>query len=198
MGLPNAEKPAKLPAEPASKTSFFGHGKARVRVLAAMLLAIAAVALMVLLDLKVANVAWRLAGLFCASILAVGIVLLLPADWRKRLGTGTATFVAAAGVLSVFLASPSTPPPVPAVDAQAMAHYVAEGPFDQQLPQGLLAGRRGRPASATHQPPGSSTRLRYPSRCRRPRCWQALACRSMPKWRCIPARVPPSGAAGNG
>jgi hypothetical protein len=140
MGLPNAGKPAKLPAEPASKTPFFGHGKARVRVLAAMLLAVAAVALMVLLDLKVANVAWRLVGLFCASILAVAIVLLLPADWRKRLGTGTATFVAAAGVLSVFLATPSTPPPAPAVDAQAMAHYVAEGPFDQQLPQGLLAG----------------------------------------------------------
>jgi hypothetical protein len=67
-------------------------------------------------------------------------VLLLPADWRKRLGAGTAAFVAASGALSVFLASPSTPPPAPAVDAQAMAHYVAEGPFDQQLPPGLLAG----------------------------------------------------------
>ena len=74
MGLPNAGKPAKLPAEPARKTPFFGHGQARVRVLAAMLLAIAAVALMVLLDLKVANVAWRLVGLFCASILVVAIV----------------------------------------------------------------------------------------------------------------------------
>jgi len=140
MGPPDAGNSAKIRAEPTGKSPFSGHSQTRVRVLAAMLLAVATVALMVLLDLKVANVAWRLAGLFCASILVVGIVLLLPADWRKRLGTGTAAFVAACGALSVFLATPGTPPPAPVVDAQAMAHYVAEGPFDQRLPQGLLAG----------------------------------------------------------
>lgn len=109
-----------------------------VRVALAILLAIVTIALMVVLDLVIANTAWRVLFLFCACLMIVAIVVLLPADWRKRLGLVAAVFVAAAGTLSVFLVSPQSS--VPVVDAQQMATAVADGPFDQQLPHSLQAG----------------------------------------------------------
>lgn len=103
---------------------------------------------MAALDLRVAGVAWRLVFLLGACLMIVAIVLLLPADWRKRLGPATAAFVAAAGTLSIFLANPGaspspSPSPVPSgpsIDPQALAALVAAGPFDQTLPDGLVAG----------------------------------------------------------
>lgn len=101
---------------------------------------------MAALDLRVAGVAWRLVFLLGACLMIVAIVLLLPADWRKRLGPATAAFVAAAGTLSIFLANPgSSPSPAPSparpsIDPQALAALVAAGPFDQTLPDGLVAG----------------------------------------------------------
>lgn len=109
---------------------------------------------MAALDLRVTGVAWRLVFLLGACLMIVAIVLLLPADWRKRLGPATAAFVAAAGTLSIFLAnpspspapapapapSPSTSPSGPSIDPQALATLIAAGPFDQTLPDGLVAG----------------------------------------------------------
>jgi hypothetical protein len=112
----------------------------RIRVALAIALAIATIALVVVLDLLIASVAWRVICLLCACLMTAAIVFLLPADWRKRLGPATTAFVAAAGTLSVFLVSPSSSPSNPAVNSRAMAAFVATGPFNQTLPKGLIAG----------------------------------------------------------
>jgi hypothetical protein len=110
-----------------------------IRVSLAIALASATIALIVVLDLLVASVAWRIICLLCACLMIAAIVFLLPADWRKRLGPVTAAFVAASGTLSVFLVSPSSSPPGPVLNSRAMAAFVATGPFDQTLPGGLVA-----------------------------------------------------------
>ena len=82
----------------------------RIRVSLAIALAIATIALVVLLDLLIASVIWRVICLLCACLMTAAIVFLLPADWRKRLGPATTAFVAAAGALSVFLVNPGSSP----------------------------------------------------------------------------------------
>jgi hypothetical protein len=119
--------------------------RARVRVPLAILLTSVTIALIVWLDFVVENMGWRVLFLFCACVMIVVVVLLLPSDWRKRLGPVAAVFVAAAGALSVFLVSPQSSVSVaksspPVVDAQQMAAAVADSPFDQQLPHSLQAG----------------------------------------------------------
>lgn len=118
--------------------------KARTRVTIAMLLVVATISVIVVLDLVVASAAWRVIFLLAACVMIAAVVYLLPAAWRKRLGPAAAAFVAAAGTVSAFVASPQTATtaraPGPVVDAQQMAHAVVDGPFDQQLPPAFRAG----------------------------------------------------------
>jgi hypothetical protein len=102
-----------------------------------MVLAGAIIALIVVVDLMVANTVWRIVSLLGACLTVVAIVFLLPTTWRKRLGPVVAVFVTAAGTLSAFLVNP---PADPVVDAQQMADAVAEGPFDQKLRTELHVG----------------------------------------------------------
>lgn len=122
-----------------------GHSSAKqdqrkwIRFLLVILLAGSTIALMVVLDLMVASVTWRVICLFCACLMTAAIAFLLPPNWRKRLGLVTAAFVAASGTFSVFLISPSSSLPGPVLNSRAMATLVASGPFNQILPYGLVA-----------------------------------------------------------
>ena len=111
---------------------------ARTRIALAVLLAAVTIAVIVVLNLVVASAGWRIFFLLAACLMIATIVYVLPVSWRKRLGPVAAVFVAAAGTLSVFLVSPNAPDPV--VDAQQMAHAVADGPFDQNLPASFQVG----------------------------------------------------------
>jgi hypothetical protein len=114
----------------------------------AVLLAVATAALVVVLNIWVAATALRIVFLIGACLMIVALVFVIPPELRKRLGAPTAVFVAAAGTVSVFLASPepSAAPVPPVVDAHQLAQYVTAGPFDQAVPEGLSVGalRRAR------------------------------------------------------
>ncbi|MFD3430697.1 hypothetical protein [Nocardia fluminea] len=96
---------------------------------------------MIALAFAVADEGLRILFFTGACFMAAAVVLVLPAHWRKRLGPPTAVFIAAASALSVFLVKPQDGPPEPQVDAREMATYVAMGPFDQELPVQLQAGK---------------------------------------------------------
>jgi hypothetical protein len=84
--------------------------------------------------------------LFAACAVVGLIVVLLPVRFRARAASFAAAFVAAAGVLPVFLSSEkspapptSQPPPAPRAHTQYLAELVRRGPFTEALPAPLRA-----------------------------------------------------------
>ena len=79
--------------------------------------------------------------LFAACVVVALIVVLLPTKFRATAGSFAAAFVAAAGVLPVFLSTddtpPSPPPRQPQVHANFLAELVRRGPFTEPLPTPL-------------------------------------------------------------
>ncbi len=78
-----------------------------------------------------------------AACLAVAIaVALLPVRWRTRSGIIAGAFVAAAGIVPMFVDSgDETPPPPPAktVNADHLASLIRKGPFSEQLPAPVVS-----------------------------------------------------------
>jgi hypothetical protein len=118
----------------------------RVGILAA--LALCLVALLAVLGADVVSGVLRVLCLFAACAVVALIVVVLPAKLRTTAGSFAAAFVAAAGVLPVFLSSDDPEPaprPTPSRESQVHAAYLAElvrrGPFTEPLPSPLRFGR---------------------------------------------------------
>lgn len=112
-----------------------------LRVVLAAGLGLATVIMMVLLAVFVSADGPRLWFFIVACVPAVCVIYVLPTEWRTRLGAPTATFVAVASALSIFLVSPSPQSPASAktLDVSKMANSILIGPFDQSLPSGVAA-----------------------------------------------------------
>ncbi|WP_256973233.1 hypothetical protein [Rhodococcus sp. NCIMB 12038] len=94
---------------------------------------------MVVLALAVANDKLRILFFAGACLMAAAVVFVVPPHWRKRLGSPTAVFIAAASALSVFLVNPQAGSSDSKVDTREMANALLVGPFDQRLPGTLTA-----------------------------------------------------------
>jgi hypothetical protein len=89
----------------------------------------------------------RQAALLLACLFIAAVVVLLPSMLRARMGLFVAAFVAAAGVVSIFVQPgdervdpPSTSPlDVPRTNPDYLAELIERGPFNQELPQGMTA-----------------------------------------------------------
>jgi hypothetical protein len=111
-------------------------------------LAAGLLALLVVLATDLVSGTGRVICLFGACVIVALTVVVIPNKLRKTAGSFAAAFVAAAGVLPVFLsgddpASPAQPRPSP--QAQVHPAYLAElvrrGPFTEPLPSPLRVSR---------------------------------------------------------
>jgi len=112
---------------------------ARVGILGA--LAVCLVALLAALGADLVSGAIRVLCLFAACVVVALIIVVLPTKFRTGAGSFAAAFVAAAGVLPVFLSNDDTPPTPQSAQPQVHANYLAElvrrGPFTEPLPPPL-------------------------------------------------------------
>src|SRR4051794_26395853 len=121
------------------------HDAMRHRVVVGALVALTGclVFLLVILATSVVSGVTKALSLFAACAIVGLIVILLPVRLRGRAASFAAAFVAAAGVLPVFLSSEEKPPPASPPAARAHPQYLAElvrrGPFSEPLPAPLHA-----------------------------------------------------------
>jgi hypothetical protein len=121
------------------------HDATRHRVIVVVLIVLAAclASLVVILGAGLVSGVARALCLFAACAVVGLIVVLLPVRLRTKAGSFAAAFVAAAGVLPVFLSSDESPPPPAPTPLRAHPQYLAElvrrGPFTEQLPGPLRA-----------------------------------------------------------
>lgn len=96
-------------------------------------------ATLVILGAELVSGRLRVLCLFTACLIVALIVVLVPARRRVSAGSFAAAFVAAAGVLPVFLSSDDTETPPAPTQPRANAAYLAElvrqGPFTERLPR---------------------------------------------------------------
>jgi hypothetical protein len=99
----------------------------------------AALALVVPLGLGVMSGWSQPLALFAACALVAAAVTALPPSSRKRLAPLVGAFVAAAGVLPLFVrpAEDKDTPTQPRADVQYLAELVVDGPFTEELPDPL-------------------------------------------------------------
>jgi hypothetical protein len=99
----------------------------------------AALALVVPLGLGVMSGWSQPLALFAACALVAAAVTALPPSSRKRLAPLVGAFVAAAGVLPLFVrpAEDRDTPTEPRADVQYLAELVVDGPFTEELPDPL-------------------------------------------------------------
>ena len=101
----------------------------------------AAVLLTIALATRVVPAGWRVAVLVVVCLLIAVVATLLPEHVRRNLRTPVAAFVAAMGVLAIFV---QTSPEQQAAGEQTNTRYLAElirrGPFTETLPDPLVAG----------------------------------------------------------
>jgi hypothetical protein len=87
---------------------------------------------------------WRVAVLLVICLLIAAVASLLPESVRKNMKTPVGAFVAAVGVLAIFLqTNPDNQAAKPANDntnTQYLADLVRKGPFTEPLPSPLVAG----------------------------------------------------------
>ncbi|MGW8553770.1 hypothetical protein [Streptomyces tubercidicus] len=102
------------------------------------ILALTVVALVLFMNLVVTEKWWRLLITVSACAIIVAITLLIPPTWRVRLGSVAGIFMAAAGVLPIFLIDPEGEKEGPKADPLVLATYIEKGPFDQRLPEPLV------------------------------------------------------------
>ena len=132
--------------------SSFDHGgvtarqPVRLSVLAA--LAVCLLSLLVVLAADLVSGTARVICLFGACVVVAMLVVVIPTKLRKTAGSFAAAFVAAAGVLPVFLsgddpAPPTSPTPSPQskVHPAYLAELVRRGPFTEPLPSPLRVSR---------------------------------------------------------
>jgi len=79
----------------------------------------------------------RVAAIIVACLAVAIAVALLPARWRTRSGIVAGAFVAAAGIVPMFVNSDGgnqPTPPAKAVSANYLANLIRQGPFSEKLP----------------------------------------------------------------
>lgn len=122
-----------------------GNTRHHARVGALAALAVCLVALLAALAGDLVSGAVKVLCLFAACAVVALIVVILPTRFRTTAGSFAAAFVAAAGVLPVFLSSedpaPSPSPNRAQVHADYLAELVRRGPFTEQLPPPLRVDR---------------------------------------------------------
>jgi hypothetical protein len=84
--------------------------------------------------------AWQRLALILACLLTAAVVVLLPPSLRARIGLFVGAFVAAAGVLTVFVQPAQDSADRPRTNARYLADLVARGPFSEQLRAPLVGG----------------------------------------------------------
>jgi hypothetical protein len=101
----------------------------------------AAVLLTIALATRVVPAGWRVAVLVVVCLLIAAVATLLPEHVRRNLRTPAAAFVAAMGVLAIFI---QTSPQQQATEERTNTRYLADlirkGPFTETLPSPLVAG----------------------------------------------------------
>jgi hypothetical protein len=101
----------------------------------------AALALVIALGLGTMKGWLQIPALFTACALIAVVAVAFPVSLRKRFAPLVATFVSAAGLLSLFV-RPAEDEVVAAgrrTDAQYLAELVVEGPLTEELPDPLIA-----------------------------------------------------------
>jgi hypothetical protein len=113
-----------------------------------VVLAVCLLALLVVLAADLVSGTARVICLFGACVVVAAMVVVIPHQLRRTAGSFAAAFVAAAGVLPVFLAGddpPAAPTPTPSADARVHPAYLAElvrrGPFTEALPEPLRVSK---------------------------------------------------------
>ena len=103
-----------------------------------------AILLTAALAARVISETWRVAVLLVICVLIAVVASLLPESVRKNMKTPVAAFVAAVGVLAIFIqTSPDNQVAKPEKDntnTQYLADLVRKGPFTEALPPPLVAG----------------------------------------------------------
>lgn len=134
------------PQTPAESGSATARRAARPVILVALTFCLLALVGVLAADL-VSRTA-RVICLFGACVVVAAIVVVIPNRLRRTAGSFAGAFVAAAGVLPVFLSGDDPAPPSPptrAAQAQVHPAYLAElvrrGPFTEPLPPPLRVSR---------------------------------------------------------
>lgn len=131
-----------------SRSTGWGDG-ARQRLVLAVLVALTMCLAAILVSLGAGFVsgAMKALSLFAACAVVASIVVLLPRRFRATAGSFAAAFVAAAGVLPVFLSNNEAKTPTTAEEPRANAQYLADlvrqGPFTERLPTPPEGGQLG-------------------------------------------------------
>jgi hypothetical protein len=134
---------------------------ARLASLAA--LAVCLLSLLIVLAADLVSGTARVFCLFAACVVVAVFVVAIPNRLRRTAGSFAAAFVAAAGVLPVFLSDDgpaAPPPPTPSPQSRVHPAYLAElvrrGPFTEPLPSPLRVSRL---RSVRINDPSASARL---------------------------------------
>ncbi len=104
-----------------------------------VLLTLCALALALTLGIGVVPRRWQLVGLFTTCLLVAAVAVLLPASLRVKMSPLVVAFVAAAGVVPVFVRPSGDEPAATRTNTQYLADLVQKGPFTEPLTPPLMS-----------------------------------------------------------
>ena len=133
---------------PQSSSTHGARTRTSAQLAILVVLTLCLLALLVVLAADFVSGTARVICLFGACVVVAGLVVVIPNQLRKTAGSFAAAFVAAAGVLPVFLSGDDPPPaapPTPSAETRVHPAYLAElvrrGPFTEPLPPPLRVSR---------------------------------------------------------